>query len=91
MNSQRRTTALHNTEHIMLKKSLIAAALLVPALALSSTAYSQVYQGGPKSAIATRAQTFEVNKPYAQFVQEKAKDNHSYLGGPNGVMPHSQR
>jgi len=75
----------------MLKKSLIAAALVVPALALSSTAYSQVYQGGPKSTIATRTQTFEVNKPYAQFVQEKAKTGHKYLGGPMGAMPHGQR
>jgi len=75
----------------MFNKSLIAAALVVPALALSSTAYSQVYQGGPKSAIATRAQTFEVNKPYAQFVQDKAKTNHKYLGGPMGAMPHGQR
>ena len=75
----------------MLKKSLIAAALVVPALALSSTAYSQVYQGGPKSAIATRAQTFEVNKPYAQFVQDKAKTGHKYEGGPMGAMPHGQR
>ena len=75
----------------MFNKSLIAAALVVPALALSSTAYSQVYQGGPKSAFTTRAQTFEVNKPYAQFVQEKAKTGHKYLGGPMGAMPHGQR
>jgi len=39
----------------MFKKSLIAAALVLPALALSSAAYSQAYQGGPKGGIATRA------------------------------------
>ncbi len=75
----------------MFKKYLIAAAFVAPALALSSAAFSQVYHGGPKSSIPTRAQTFEANKPYAQLVQEKAKNNHSYRGGPNGVMPHGTK
>ncbi len=36
----------------MFKKSLIAAALVVPAFALSSAAFAgQVYQGGPKSGL----------------------------------------
>ena len=48
----------------MFKKSLIAAALVVPAFALSSAAFAgQVYQGGPKSGLSASAPTFEANKP----------------------------
>lgn len=75
----------------MLTKSLIAAAVVVPALALSSAGYGQVYQGGPKGGIATRAPTAD-GKPYAQFVpQAPASGNkHVYRGGPKDVTPHGQ-
>ena len=44
----------------MFTKSLIAAALVVPAFALSSAAFAgHVYQGGPKSGLTARVQTFE--------------------------------
>lgn len=78
----------------MFKKSLIAAALLVPALALSSAAFAgQVYQGGPKSGLTARVQTFEANKPYAQFVPgvRAATGKHIYQGGPKTATPHGQR
>jgi hypothetical protein len=78
----------------MLKKSLIAAALVVPAFALSSAAFAgQVYQGGPKSGLSASAQTFEANKPYAQFVPDNrdATSKHSYRGGPKTLVPHRQR
>ena len=78
----------------MFKKSLIAAALVVPAFALSSAAFAgQVYQGGPKSGLSASAQTFEANKPYAQFVPDNraATSKHRDQGGPKTVKPHSQR
>jgi hypothetical protein len=78
----------------MFKKSLIAAALAVPAFALSSAAFAgQVYQGGPKSGLSTSAQTFEANKPYAQFVPDNraATSKHTYQRRPKTVIPHSQR
>ena len=79
----------------MFKKSLIAAALVVPAFALSSAAFAgQVYQGGPKSGLTASAQTFEANKPYAQFVPDNraATSKHRlYQAGPKTVKPHSQR
>jgi hypothetical protein len=79
----------------MFTKSLIAAALVVPAFALSSAAYAggPVYQGGPKSGISMSAQTFESNKPYAQLVPDTraAKSKHVYQGGPKTVTPHGQR
>jgi hypothetical protein len=78
----------------MFKKSLIAAALVVPAFALSSAAFAgQVYQGGPKSGLSASAQTFEANKPYAQFVPDNraATSKHTYRGGPKTLIPHSQR
>ena len=78
----------------MFKKSLIAAALVVPAFALSSAAFAgQVYQGGPKSGLSASAQTFEANKPYAQFVPDNraATNKHQYQAGPKTVKPHSQR
>ena len=75
----------------MFKKSLIAAALLVPAVALSSAAFAgQVYQGGPKSGLTARVQTFEANKPYAQDVTARA-GKHIYQGGPKTATPHGQR
>jgi hypothetical protein len=78
----------------MFKKSLIAAALVVPAFALSSAAFAgQVYQGGPKSGLSASAQTFEANKPYAQFVPDDraATSIHTYRGGPKTLIPHRQR
>ena len=78
----------------MFTKSLIAAALVVPAFALSSAAYAgPVYQGGPKSGITATAQTFEANKPYAQAVPNNraVAGKHIYQGGPKTVTPHGQR
>ena len=78
----------------MFKKSLIAAALVVPAFALSSAAFAgQVYQGGPKSGLSASAQTFEANKPYAQFVPDNraATSKHTYRSGRKTLIPHSQR
>ena len=78
----------------MFKKSLIAAALVVPAFALSSAAFAgQVYQGGPKSGLSTSAQTFEANKPYAQSVPDNraATSKHTYQRRPKTVISHSQR
>ena len=75
----------------MFKKTLMAAALVVPALALSSAAFAgQVYQGGPKSGLTATSQSFEANKPYAQDVSARASQ-HSYRGGPKTVNPHGQR
>jgi hypothetical protein len=75
----------------MFRKSLVAAALVIPAVALSTAAYGgQNYQGGPKSgANATQSQTtqqFEPNKPYAQAVEER-KGRHVYQGGPWTNIP----
>ena len=75
----------------MFKKSFIAAALLVPAVALSSAAFAgQAYQGGPKSGLTVRVQSFEANKPYAQDVTARA-GKHIYQGGPKTATPHGQR
>ena len=75
----------------MFKKSLIAAALVVPAIALSSAAFAgQAYQGGPKSGLSTNAQSFEANKPYAQDVTVRA-GKHIYQGGPKTTTPHGPR
>jgi hypothetical protein len=75
----------------MFKKSLIAAALLVPAVALSSAAFAgQAYQGGPKSGLSTNAQSFEANKPYAQDLTARA-GKHIYQGGPKTATPHGER
>ena len=78
----------------MFTKSLIVGALVVSAFALSSAVYAgPVYQGGPKSGIATSAPTFESNKPYAQLVPDirAAKSKHVYQGGPKTLIPHGQR
>jgi hypothetical protein len=78
----------------MFKKSLIAAALMVPAFALSSAAFAgQVYQGGPKSGLSASAQTFEANKPYAQFVPDNraATGKHTHRSGPKTLIPHRQQ
>ena len=75
----------------MLRKSLLAVALVIPAVALSTATYAeQTYQGGPKSALAKTAQAqakqFEPNKPYAQLVDER-KVRHVYQGGPWTNIP----
>jgi hypothetical protein len=71
----------------MFTKSLIAAAL---AVALSSAAFAgQAYQGGPKSGLTVRVQSFEANKPYAQDVSARA-GKHIYQGGPNSAITHRQ-
>ena len=72
----------------MFKKSLIGAALVVPAFVLSSAAFA-----GPKSGLSASAQTFEANKPYAQFVPDNraVTSKHTYQGRPKTVIPHSQR
>ena len=78
----------------MFIKTLIATALVVPALALSSMAFADpVYRGGPKSGIWTSARTFESNKPYAQNVPaaRTTTGKHIYQGGPKTVVPHTQR
>ncbi len=71
----------------MFTKSLLAAAL---AVALSSAAFAgQAYQGGPKSGLTTRAQSFEVDKPFAQDVSARA-GGHVYWGGPKTTIPHGR-
>ena len=76
----------------MLKKSLFAIALVVPALTLSAPTLAQTYQGGPKSAtvrsVPPQAKKFEPNKPYAQAPEEQ-KGKHVYQGGPKSNIPHA--
>jgi hypothetical protein len=73
----------------MFKISLVAAVLVVRALALSSAAFAgQVYQGGPKSGLTARVQSFEANKPYAQDLTARAG---AHQGGPKMTAPHGQR
>ena len=75
----------------MFRKSLFAAALVIPAIALSTATFAgQAYQGGPKSGANTTqsqtAQRFEPNKPYAQALEER-KSRHVYQGGPWTNIP----
>jgi hypothetical protein len=71
----------------MFTKSLIAAAL---AVALSGTAFAgQVYQGGPKSGLSTRTQSFEANKPFAQALDVRA-NKYIYQSGPKATAPHGR-
>ncbi len=71
----------------MFTKSLLAAAL---AVALSSAAFAgQAYQGGPKSGLSTKTQSFEINKPFAQDVSPRA-GVHVYSGGPKTTIPHGR-
>ena len=78
----------------MLTKTFIAAALTIPTVALSGAAYGGGYQGGPKSAIPLTAasQTFEIKKPYAQYVPGTPASTHKHLygGGPKTVVPHGR-
>jgi hypothetical protein len=74
----------------MFKKSLILAVFLVSALALSSTANAQAYQGGPRGGLVAKPQAD--NKPYAQFVPNArgASHKHIYNGGPKATAPHGR-
>lgn len=79
----------------MFTKTLIPAAVVISALALSNAVYAgPVYQGGPKSPVANApTQTFQTNKPYAQYApgtQVGVKD-HIYIGGPKSPIPHARR
>ncbi len=66
----------------MLTKTLIAAALVVPALALSSAAFAgSTYQGGPKSGLWTNTPSVQTNTPYAEVVQPTV-NRPIYQGGP---------
>jgi hypothetical protein len=75
----------------MFKKSLILAALLVPAVALSSAANAQAYQGGPRGVLVVKTQPVD-NKPYAQFVPNTrgVSHQHIYNGGPKASAPHGR-
>ncbi len=68
----------------MITRTPIAAALVVPALALSGAAFAGgTYQGGPKSGLWTNAQsqTVETSAPYAQVLQPTV-NRPIYQGGP---------
>lgn len=69
----------------MTMKYILAVALIAPFLTVSSMAQQQVYQGGPKSSVATR-QISSQSDIYAMGV--KAKKSHAYRGGPQTVVPH---
>ncbi len=75
----------------MSTKTLIAVALVVPALALSSTAFAGgTYQGGPKSGLwNNNSPTVETNKPYAE-VAPATNNRHIYQGGPKTTIPHGR-
>jgi hypothetical protein len=73
----------------------LTAALVIPAIALSGAACAgAVYQGGPKSSIpmAAASQTFEIKKPYAQYVPGTpvSTNRHIYRGGPQTGEPHGR-
>jgi hypothetical protein len=70
---------------IMTMKYILAVAVIAPFLTVSSMAQQQVYQGGPKSSVATR-QISSGSDIYAMGV--KAKKSHAYRGGPQTVVPH---
>jgi hypothetical protein len=79
---------------IMTMKHILAAALVVPFLTVSSMAQDapgrdrHQYQGGPGSNIphaTTQAKSWE----QAFAMAPKAKAPHAYRGGPATVVPHS--
>ena len=73
----------------MSTKTLIAAVLIVPALALSSSAFAGgTYQGGPKSGLWNNSPSFETKTPYAEIVQPT--NRHVYQGGPKTTIPHGR-
>ena len=76
----------------MLRKTLFAVTLAVPAVAISAPAHAETYQSGPKPAtvrnVPSQAKTFEPNRPYAQDL-EKRKGKHLYQGGPRSTIPHA--
>lgn len=78
----------------MTMKHILAVALVVPFLTVSSMAQDAVridqhaYQGGPKTSIphATRLMT-SADQAFAMVPKSKAP--HAYRGGPQTVVPHS--
>ena len=71
-------------------KYILAAALIMPLLTVSSTA--QQYLGGPKSGIAPATQISSASDIYAQGVDVyapgvKANKRHAYRAGPRTVVP----
>ena len=76
----------------MFRKSLLAAALAVPAIALSTATYAgDAYRGGPKSGVTaatktTTAKSVDPNQAYAQAIEER-KGRHVYQGGPSSNIP----
>jgi hypothetical protein len=71
-------------------KYILAAALIMPLLTVSSTA--QQYVGGPKSGIAPAPQISSASDIYAQGVDVyaqgvKANRSHVYRAGPKTVVP----
>jgi hypothetical protein len=83
--SAHQTLSIKRRRKIMTMKYILAVALIAPFLTVSSMAQQQVYQGGPKSSIATR-QISTGGDIYAMGV--KAKKSHAYRGGPQTVVPH---
>jgi hypothetical protein len=83
--SAHQTLSNKRRRKIMTMKYILAVALIAPFLTVSSMAQQQVYQGGPKSSIATR-QISSGGDIYAMGV--KAKKSHAYRGGPQTVVPH---
>ncbi len=78
----------------MFTKTLIAAAVLAPAIALSAAAHAggPIYNGGPKSPATYTGP--ETNKPYAQYLGPQARPivtPHGYQGGPKTQVPHRRQ
>ena len=73
----------------------LTAALVISAIGLSGVAYAGgTYVGGPKSSIpmTTATQSFEIKKPYAQYVPgtPATTNRHIYRGGPQTRVPHGR-
>ncbi len=78
----------------MFNKTLVAAALVIPAVGLSAAAFAgSADQGGPRSTMSASApnQTFQTNKSYAQYVPRAGvRAKHIYQGGPKSTILHRQ-
>ncbi len=72
----------------MTRKTLLAAALGLPIIALAGTAYA-----GPTSSYPPTKVPTVVNGPYAQFVRMNHADNYEcrYQGGPKSPVWHQPR
>jgi hypothetical protein len=73
----------------------LTAALVISAIGISGVAYAGgTYVGGPKSSIpmTTATQSFEVKKPYAQYMPGTPvnTNRHIYRGGPQTGVPHGR-